>query len=397
MSKTKEMLRTAILPLLLTGAAMASQPAAAADCEIKIGATGPMSGGAAIFGLSDKAAAEFLATMANNDGGLKMGDRRCKVKVLSYDSQYTAAGGAAAANYFASEGVHVVIGPAGSPETTGFRPVAKRTGIINFSTSYMMGVITPEFPLAFHALQAPVTWGPILIKEVKDRFKFKSVMIMAPNDQGGTDAGAQLHKMYADQGVDATEEYFQRGTTNFAPLATRVMNANPGAIEISGVPPSDAALLIRQLTDAGYTGVLGALGGVGLTPLVQGAGGVENIKAAYWLETMPTDDPRVVKMKQEYEKVMGSPPPNNPNFACETVAAEQVMRAISIAGTADDADKIAEALRNLTPESKYLGKGGWRGKTIYGINQELAFPVGLGTIVNGKNLGVQAVDIPAEM
>jgi len=43
-----------------------------------------------------------------------------------------------------------------------------------------------------------------------------------------------------------------------------------------------------------------------------------------------------------------------------------------------------------------LGKGGWRGKTIYGINQELAFPVGLGIAVDGKRVGVQRVEIPAE-
>ena len=43
-----------------------------------------------------------------------------------------------------------------------------------------------------------------------------------------------------------------------------------------------------------------------------------------------------------------------------------------------------------------LGKGGWRGKTQYGINQELAFPVGLGIYQGGKRVGVETVQIPAE-
>ena len=173
---------------------------------------------------------------------------------LSFDAQYTAAGGAAAANYLASENVHVTVGPVGSPETTGFRPVAKRSGIINFSSSYMRDVMTPDFPLAFHALQAPITWGPLLIKAAKAQFGFNSVIIVAPNDQGGTDSGKQLTEMYTTAGAQPVAEYYQRGTTNFGPLATRIMNVKPDAVEMSSVPPGDAAILMKQLLEAGYDG-----------------------------------------------------------------------------------------------------------------------------------------------
>ena len=78
-------------------------------------------------------------------------------------------------------------------------------------------------------------------------------MILAPNDQGGTDSGKQLNKMYTEAGVKATEEYYQRGTTNFAPLATRIMNANPDAIETSSVPPGDATVLTKQLLKQAMT------------------------------------------------------------------------------------------------------------------------------------------------
>jgi branched-chain amino acid transport system substrate-binding protein len=61
-----------------------------------------------------------------------------------------------------------------------------------------------------------------------------------------------------------------------------------------------------------------------------------------------------------------------------------------------DGEAIAEALRKITPESRYFGKGGWRGKTQYNINQELAFPGGMGVISDGKVLGVKRVEIPSE-
>lgn len=381
---------------VLLAVSTAAVPALAQNCEVKLGAVGPLSGGASAWGLSVAEGAKFAAAVVNAEGGLPLGDKKCTVKVFEFDAKYTAAGGAAAANYLASENIHITMGPVGSPETTGFRPVAKRSGIINFSSSYMRDVMTPEFPLAFHALQAPITWGPLLIKEAKDQFKFGSIMILAPNDQGGTDSGKQLNKMYTEAGVKATEEYYQRGTTNFAPLATRIMNANPDAIETSSVPPGDATVLTKQLLEAGYDGVISSLGGVGSTPIIEGAGGVKNLKAFYWLETSPVDHPGIVKLKADYKRLMGKDAPDNPLFPVFALAAEVALKGVSKAGTDADAEKIAEALRSMTPESRYMGSAGWRGKSQYSVNQELTFPPGIGMIIAGEKKAVRTVEIPAE-
>ena len=381
---------------ILAGLIIASQGAAAQTCEVKVGAVGPMSGAAAAFGLSTKYGTEFAAAMVNRDGGLQVGGQKCMVKVVSFDSLCTVAGGAAASNYMASEGVSVVLGPVCSPETTGFRPVAQRQKQTSFSGSYMLGVISPEFPLSFHALLAPVTFGPILVKEAVNQFKFKSIIIIGPNDQGGTDGSRQLAKLYTEAGVTTSEEYFQRGTANFGPLATRIMAANPEAVEIATVPPADAIGVVRELMAAGFKGAIGSLGGVPFSAVAQGAGGVENLKAYYWLETAPVDHPGVVKLKQDFEKVMNTPPVDNPNMIVFALAAEVTLRAITEAGTATDAEKVAEAMRKLTPESRYMGKAGWRGKTVYGINQELSFPIGLGMVIDGKKQPVRTIQVPAE-
>ncbi|HSV82984.1 MAG TPA: ABC transporter substrate-binding protein [Ramlibacter sp.] len=385
----------ALLPVLVIST-LASLPAAAQNCEAKLGAIGPMSGGAAAWGLAAKAGAEFAAALANEDGGLQMGNRKCRVKVVTYDAQYTAAGGAAASNFLASENVKVTLGPVGSPETTGFRPVAKRHGQINFSSSYMAGVIGPEFPLSFHALQSPVTWGPLLVKAAADQFKFKSVMVVGANDQGGTDGSKQLIKLYGEAGIKGTEEYYQRGTTNFGPIAARIINAKPEAVDLATMPPQDTTVLVKALMDAGYNGVIGALGGAGAPPVLQGAGGPEKLKGFYWLEVSPLDHPGVVKLKADYQRVMKAAPPDNPLFPVFALAAEVALKGMAAAGTDSDVEKIADALRKSTPESRYLGKAGWRGKSIYGLNQELSFPVGLGLVVDGKKLPVKTINIPSE-
>ena len=281
--------------VMLASAALAglmlALPATAQDCSVRVGAAGPFTGAAAGWGLAAKSATEFVAARINAEGGLQMADRKCQVVVDSFDAQYTAAGGAAAANYMESKGVHAVVGPVGSPETTGFRPVAARSGIVNIAPSYSRDVITPEFPLAFHGLQAPVTWGPFLVRRARDLFHLEKVMIIAPNDQGGTDAGHQLEGTYKGADIDVTMEFYQRGTTNFAPIAARVMLENPSGIEISTLPPGDAAIFVQQLLEAGFDGTIGSLGGGGLGPIVEDAGGEDALSNVYWLEITPSDIP----------------------------------------------------------------------------------------------------------
>ena len=83
--------------------ALAAKEGAAQECQVRIGVAGPMSGGAAAFGINTKLGADFQAALINEAGGLQMGDKKCKVAILGYDSMYTSAGGAAAANYFGGE------------------------------------------------------------------------------------------------------------------------------------------------------------------------------------------------------------------------------------------------------------------------------------------------------
>jgi branched-chain amino acid transport system substrate-binding protein len=386
----------ALVPVLLITSGWSTESALAQGCEVKIGVAGPMSGGAAAFGLNEKLGADFQAALANEQGGLPVGDKKCKVTVVGFDSLYTSAGGAAAGNYFASEGIHVILGPVGSPEVTGFKPIGKRNGLVSLNMTYAKDAIGPDYPLAFHQLQAPPTWGPILIRRAIELFKFKSVVLLGPNDQGGTDGTKALAALYKDAGVKTTEEYYQRGTTNFAPIATRVMNANPDAVELSTMPPGDQTILVKQLLEAGFEGVIGSLGGGGEKSLLDGAGSAENLRNAYWLNIVALENPNVPTLKADFERVMKMEAPTFPHFFVAQTAAEQVLKAISAAGTDKDGEKIAQALRSLTPESRYFGKGGWRGKTQYGINQELAFPVGLGIYQNGKRVGVETVPIPSE-
>ena len=388
-------IRSIAAPALLIVSCVAGSPVAAQECEVKLGTVGPMTGGGASWGLSEKAGVEFEAAWVNANGGLQVGNRKCKVTVVSVDGQATAAGGAAASNYFASQKVFAINGPVVGPENAGFKPVAKRNGQVSFTTTFALDAIGPDFPLAFHKVQGPAAWGPIVVKAAKDHFNLKSGVIVAPNDQGGTDTAKPLSKFYADAGVTNTIEYYQRGTTNFAPIATRLMSTKVDVVDFTAMPPGEASNLAKQLLEAGFTGAFGRLGAGG-DVIIKNSGGVEAYKAFYWFDHVPTEDPGIKKMSADFQRLMKAPVPDNALVFNAQIVAENLLRAISLAGTDQDGEKIAAELRKMTPESRYLGKAGWRGKGQFGINQEFSFPVGLTFISNGKIEQQKRLAIPSE-
>jgi branched-chain amino acid transport system substrate-binding protein len=365
---------------------------AGADCEVKLGVMGPLSGAAAAWGSAMRIGAEFAVAEANKAGGVQVGAEKCRVSVTPYDSKYTADGAAAGANFLASQGVKFIIGPVGSPEATGIKPVAERNGQITFNSGYAKNAIEPRFPLAFHQLSGPSTWARPVAKAAKEKFGFKSIVVVAPNDQGGTDIASVDAEAYRAVGVKASEEYYQRGTSNFAPIVARILSSNPDAVDTASSPPADGATIAKQLREAGFDGPIGRLGGPGTPEIIRAVGGIDKLKNFYWLEIVPTDDPGVKSLWEDYKSLMGAPAPDNTLMATSVVASRMILKAITKAGTAADVKKVAEALRSLSVEDRNLGKGEWTGQTFYGINQEISLPVGMGMIVDGKHLGVRRID-----
>jgi branched-chain amino acid transport system substrate-binding protein len=361
-------------------------------CELKIGSMGPMSGGAAQWGLAMDGAAQLAAAEVNAEGGLKIGDKRCHVTVVPYDSKYTAEGAAAGANAFASQGIHFIIGPVGAPEATGIKPVAARNGQIAWNGSFAKNALEPRYPLMFHLGPGPGAWADSVIKEALKYFTIKSVALIAPNDQGGTDIVTVDEVAYKENGIKTSSEYYQRGTTNFAPIITRLLASNPDAVDTASSPPGDAGVIVKQLRLAGFKGPIGRNGGPGTAEILRVSGGIEVLHDFYWYESQPPNTPQMRAIDEEYKKLLGKDQTFGTSLWGDLPGARMTLKAISVAGTADDVEKVAEALRHLPVEDPNLGKGVWAGQKQFGIAQELMFPFGVGIIKDGKEVGVTRVE-----
>lgn len=389
MTLTRRMLAAGAAAVAVLG--LAGAPAFAED-DLKIGVIAVQSGPAAQWGIAARKAMEFVAAEANRDKLFKVDGKPAKLSIVTLDGKYTAEGAAAAANTLASQGVNIVVGGAGSPEVTGMKPIATRNKMLLMVSSYAKNAIGPQWPLTFHIAPGPSAWANPIIKIAKQKFKFDSVMIVAPNDQGGTDIATVDAAAYKANGIQATEEYYQRGTTNFSPIVTRIMNANPGAVDLASSPPADAGTLVKQLRQAGFEGPIGRLGGPGYSEIARIAGGDKVLKNFYWFEPVVFDE-KTRKIEDEYEKLMGEKRPENNLFFQWVLAGRMVVKAAAQAGTVTDTEKVAAVLRAMPVVDPDVGQGSWIGKTFFGIPQELSFPYGMGLIVDGVQQPV--IPLPA--
>lgn len=374
---------TRFAQLLCTTVLTSASVAGAMACELKIGAPAVLSGPAAQWGLALRGALEFAAKEAMEEKRLVIGGKACTVSVMAIDSKYTAEGAASAMNAFAAAGIKVIVGPVGSPEVTGMKPVAKRNRMVAMVNSFAKNSIGPEWPTVFHIGPGPSGWAGPIIDEGLKRFKFKSVAIVAPNDQGGTDIASVNAQIFREKGVTPTEEYYQRGTTNFAPIVTRMLSGKPEAVDLASSPAGDAGIIVKQLRQAGFEGPIFRLGGPGTEEIGRVAGGYDVLKDFLWYEPVSMDD-NLRALEKKHEKLMGAPRPENADYFRWLFSARMTIKAVQAAQSLDDADKIAAAMRKLPVEDEHIGKGHWIGQKFFGINQEMSYPFAIGVIQGGK-------------
>jgi branched-chain amino acid transport system substrate-binding protein len=371
------------LTLVTTACGGGSSQGSAGGCTLTLGATGPMTGSSAAWGIAMAQAAQMAAWDANQQGGLKVGGKTCHVNVETYDDQYTSNGAAAAMNKFASDGIKFVIGPMGSPEVTGAKPVAARHGMLLMADSYARDAIGPKWPLTFHNGPGAGVWAAPIIDEAKKHFPINSVVTVAPDDQGGQDTAEVDASAYQATNVQVRGKvYYARGTVDFAPIVSRVLANQPDAVEMASTPPGDAGVLVKQLRQAGFHGPIGHLGGPGTDQIAQVAGGYPVLGNFYDYEPYNPDDPKIKQFNQQVKQALGAD--SQPNTPLWTPGARLVLDAISKAGSTDNVEAVATALRGMPLNDPVLGQGAWTGQREFGINQEASYPFYIGLYQDGK-------------
>ena len=158
------------------------------------------------------------------------------------------------------KGLVGVIGPQCSGGSTAVIPIYAEAGIVAISGSATRTDLTlnqPDerffFRTAFRNDLEGVLIGSFLISNLGAQ----AVYLVDDSEPYGEDLIDIIQDILQENDIEVTRASVTQGDVDFSGLASTIADANPDFVGFAGFNP-EAALLFRQLRDAGYTGVYGA-------------------------------------------------------------------------------------------------------------------------------------------
>src|SRR3989442_105653 len=218
-------------------------PGLAADKTLKIGVLGPLSGGAASYGVELVRGAEIRTDEINHAGGLKVGIDTYKIELISYDHKAGAADAATAANKLVfQDKVQYIIGNAVGATCNAVQTVTEPQKVVFAFVCWGTKNLGPDKPYSFRSMLSQCEAAEPFYRWVKDkRPKIKKVAVISPNDTSGLDTNTAVVKAAKALRFDViADEYYERGTKDFYPLLTKIIAKQPDMIDVAAAPPGQA-------------------------------------------------------------------------------------------------------------------------------------------------------------
>jgi len=321
--------------------------------EISLGAVWSLTGAAAIYGPSQKQAAEMAVEEINRAGILG----QASIKLITEDDRSTKEGAIAAFEKLINQDkVVAIFGPTLSNSAKAADPMAQEKKIVVLATSNTAAGIVEIGDFVFRDSLPEAAVIPNTIKVTKAKLGYKKVALLYGDDDAFTKSGYDVFKATLDaEGVEIlTTETFKKGDTDFSAQLTKIKGLNPDAIVVSALA-EEAAGIMSQGRQLGIAESVHFIGGNGFNSpkLAQLAGKAAEgaISGAAWFINSSAPG------NQDFVKAYNTKYGANPDqFAAQAYAAVYLMAAaIKNAGQANS-QAIRDALAQTKDVDTVLGK-----------------------------------------
>ena len=373
-----------------------SAPASAQD-TIVLGVSAPLSGAAASWGIGVDWASQQAAKQINDAGGIKVGGKAYKVEVRSVDNKYTAGDGMKTAETLISrDKVKIFTQSVGTAPVKAIQALTERENILLFTSAWGRSVKGPNFPLTFTVINTPDEVLAPIYATVKQRHPdVKTVLMLNPNDASGQDTAKDATKFWTEAGIKVLDSlYFERSTTEFQPIATKIATQKPDIVDLGGTPPANAGTVLKELEVQGWKGVKVIGAGTGSDVLVRTGGAAAN--GTYMGLAADFDGPTATEVQRKLNAGAKEALKESLNVI-HMGGYDGVMAAKAGIEAANSLDpkKIAEALPKSVFDISY-GKAAFGSKDVYGTPQQLLIPIVVTQIQDGKTVEVVRI-LPEEL
>ena len=276
---------------MLAAAAIAMMAPASAQEPVKVGMSGPFSGGLSLLGQSVRDGVEVAFAEVNDAGGVN----GRKFQLIAEDDAYEPMRTIASARKLVEQDKVAAL-----LSVTGTAPSAALLPFVTESKTPLL------FPYAFaHALTSPTkrdvfTTLPevrvqmmVLANYIVKELKQTKVAAIYQNDDFGQDAVAGLEERFKGANVTLTKLPFDRGTTNFSGVVAQAKAAGVEHIVFLGIP-KDAAIVMREANNLGWKPQFSGHNALGDPQTFQLAGPLaEGAIAIAVMEPLDSDKPAV--------------------------------------------------------------------------------------------------------
>jgi len=188
--------------------------------------------------------------------------------------------------------------------------------------------------------------------------------------------------------------WYERGTSQFQPIAAKLAGLKPDVIDIGVTPPGDAGVILRELDVLGWKGVKTQPAGTNADQVVQVAGAAAN--GLYMGFSGDYGGDQATEKQRELNQGMIAALGETIN-PLQIAAYDSVyaIKAAMLAADSVDPREIAKVLPTIVFETSY-GPTALGGADLYGSPQQMLLPVMVTQIQDGKVNELKRIK-PAEL
>jgi branched-chain amino acid transport system substrate-binding protein len=225
--------------------------------------------------------------------------------------------------------------------------------------------------------------------------QIKTVALLNPNDATGQETEQIARKAWEAAGVKVVEsDWYERGSTEFQPVAAKLSATKADAVDLCSSPPADAGLVFKELSGLGWNGVKVVEVGTGADGLL--ATGGKTVEGAYLGAAVSFGEgsgtPHQRELNEGVRKVSGD---SINAIQIGFYDAPYALKAAMEKAQSVDPVEVAKVMPAITFDSFY-GKSSFGGKETYGSPQQMLLPVIVTQLKDGKLVEVGRI-APAEL
>jgi branched-chain amino acid transport system substrate-binding protein len=371
--------------------------ARAQDDVIKLGISAPMSGAAASWGIGADWVGQQAVKEINEHGGITAAGKTYKLQLTAYENGYNSAdGGKAAQAMLNRDHVRFIIQGIGTAPMKSLQSLSERQGALLMQIAWGKSVKGPQAPLTFTNSNTPFElFGPLFDLVKRAHPEAKTVALLNPNDATGQEVEEEAVKQYKARGFTIlASTWYERGTTEFQPIATKLAQSHADIMDLSGAPPADSGTVYKELAVQGWKGIKVQSSGTGADAMVKVGGAA--VEDTYMGNAADFGGPTATPIQQRLNagalKALNEPANILHMGAWDATMAIKagIEKANSI-----DPKVVARTLPTIIFESSY-GPTAFGGKDTYGSPQQMLVPIIVTQIKNGQTVEIERI-IPDEL